>query len=313
MRLTHLHDAIRRRMRGTLPATDAVGSNASGRAPWLLLFNCQGMGLANSLNLLCSTIHVEHYDPAGFTRNRAEVTARLAEFERILVAPQVERSLGLELDGLDTVWRVPTITFDAYHPDICYLLQSGKSLKGPMGDYHSLVAYAAFSNGLDESRTVALFNERMYAALGYFERWDAARERLLTLFQSHGFDIASRYPHWSRNGAFMYSFNHVRIHCLRDVATSILERAGLPVEATDLLPHDNLANGPIFPIYPEIAARLGTPGNYLFKPGGRYELIGLEQFVAASFALYRAAKGVTVRPEYARALAGARATIEAIP
>lgn len=313
MRLTSVQNSLRRMLGGStepaprppLPASRAP----STRQPWLLLYNCQGMGLANSLNLLCPGIDVEFHDPSGFTRQREAITVRLPSFERILIAPQLEKTLELDLAGLDNVWRVPTINFDGYHPDICYLLHAGKSLKGPLGDYHSLIAYAAFRSGVDEAGAIRLFDERMYEALGYFERWDPARTRLLELFRSHGLDISSLYVHWSRNGPFMYSFNHVRIHCLRDVALAILERAGLEVQNVDFLPHDNLANGPVYPIYPEIASRVGTHGNYLFKPGGKYQCIGLEEFVTASFDLYRSADAAEIRPEYARALAHALKTI----
>lgn len=310
MPLSSIQHSLRRLIGIPASAAASVNTAPTGRRPWLLLYNCQGMGLANSLNLMCNSIEVESHDPAGFGRNRESIIGRLCEFDRILIAPQLENTLALDLAGLDTVWRIPTITFDAYHPDICYLVQSGKSLKGPLGDYHSLIAYAAFCKGLDERHTLALFTERVYAALGYFDRWDGARVRLLELFSAHGLDIAARYANWSRTGPFMYSFNHVRIHCLRDVALAILERAGLAAQPTDLLPHDNLANGPCYPIYPEIGARLGVSGNYLFKLGGKYQCIGLEEYVAASFDLYRSSEGVDIRPTYARPFAHALSTIE---
>jgi hypothetical protein len=311
MRLTSVQNSLRKLI-GAQQATHPAHAATAGRRPWLLLYNCQGIGLANCLNLLCDGIDVEFHDPAGFTRNRAAIIARLPEFERILVAPQLEKSYGIDFTGLDTVWRIPTITFDAYHPDICYLVNDGKSLKGALGDYHSLIAYAAFRKGLDEAQALSLYNERVYAALGYFDRWDAARARLLDLFRHHGFEIAAQYVNWSRDGAFMYSFNHVRIHCLRDVALQILKRAGLQVQDSGLLPHDNLANGPIYPIYPEIGSRLGAPGSYRFKLGGKYQCIGLEDFVAASFDLYRTTGAAEIRPEYARMFEHALSTIEAM-
>lgn len=316
MRLTSIQNLLRKsigaRQPEATPSAPAMTAMTVGRRPWLLLYNCQGIGLANCLNLLCDDIEVEFHDPAGFNRNRDAIVARLPEFERILVAPQLEKNHALDFSGLDTVWRIPTISFDAYHPDICYLVNAGKSLKGPLGDYHSLIAYAAFRRGLNKAQALSLFNERVYDALGYFDRWDAARARLLGLFRHHGFEIAASYANWSRSGAFMYSFNHVRIHCLRDVALQILGRAGLQAQDSGLLPHDNLANGPIYPIYPEIGSRLGATGSYRFKLGGKYQCIGLEDFIAASFELYRSTDGADVRPEYARMFEHTLSTIEAM-
>ena len=292
------------------PATGKIGRFGTRQA-WLLLYNCQVMGLGNSLNLLSDDIDVEYYDPNGFRKQAKSILNRLQHYDRILVAPQLERELGEEWMGNAKVWRIPTISFNAYHPDICYLLESGSSLKGPLGDYHSLIAYAAFACGLSEARALALYRESVYADLGYFERWDQARTALLGNFTSHGFDIATHFVDWSRNGPFMYSFNHPRVHCVRDIAKAILARAGLDPVYRDALPHDNLANGPVFPVYPEIAARLGVDGSYLFKLGGKYRFIRLDEFVSESFRIYRDTPRIGIRPEFARMLDKAMDAIKA--
>jgi hypothetical protein len=269
------------------------------------------MGLGNSLNLLSDEIDVEYYDPGSFRKQGKTILNRLQSYDRILVAPQLERELGEEWASHEKVWRVPTISFNAYHPDICYLLDSGSSLKGPLGDYHSLIAYAAFACGRSEARALALFRESIYENLGYFQRWDPARKALLDNFTDHGLDIAATFVEWSRNGPFMYSFNHPRVHCVRDIAVAILARAGLAPVYRDALPHDNLANGPIFPVYPEIAARLGVDGSYLFKVGGKYQFIRLEEFVSESYRIYRDHPRIGIRPEFARMLDKAMDVIKA--
>src|SRR3546814_9156860 len=58
------------------------------RQPWLLLYNCQGMGLGNSLNLLSDEIDVEYFDPASFRKKGKSILTRLQGFDRVLVAPQ---------------------------------------------------------------------------------------------------------------------------------------------------------------------------------------------------------------------------------
>jgi hypothetical protein len=295
-----------------IPAgAERAGRRHGERQRWLLVYNCQVMGLGNCLNLMCDDIDVEYYDPAGFRKHAGSVGERLSSFDRVLVAPQLETGLEFDFSRHPEVWRIPTIAFNAYHPDTCYLLDSGKSLKGPLGDYHSLIAYAAHRAGLGERATVALYRADTYQALGYFERWDHARATLLGAFSEHGLDIAQAFVHWSRSGPFMYSINHPRLHCVRDVARSILGRAGLEASYLDPLPHDNLANGPVYPIYPEIGTRLGAAGHYLFKLGGAYRFIRLEDFIAASFQVYREHRGATVRPEFSRLLDQAMPVVEA--
>jgi hypothetical protein len=253
---------------------------------WLLVFNCQVLGLGNSLNLLSDEIHVEHYDPAAFRKNVDDILDRWDSFERVLIAPKLESLLPDELRSADKVWKIPTISFNAYHPDICYLLQGGKTFKGPMGDYHSIIAYAAYRMGLSIDQAVQLYNEHTYSQLGYFDRWDSAKQLLLDSFDRGGISLGPQFANWSRNGAFMYSNNHVQVRCLLDVAKEILRRAGKTIAFEGIAPHDNLLNGPIFPIYPEIGSRLGVQGSYLFKLGGQYRFIRLERFVSDSFELY---------------------------
>ena len=283
----------------------------SQRQRWLLTSNCQAMGLGNCLNLLSDEISVEYYDPANFRKQARSLQQRVTGFDRVLIAPQLEHSLGVDFGACGEIWRVPTIAFNAYHPDICYVEANDKPLKSPLGDYHSLIAYAAFRVGLDLKRTLALYREEIYAALGYLDRWDHARDRLLGTFRDHGFDISQPFIAWTRGEPFMHSPNHPRIHCLRDVACGILARAGLEASYLASLPHDNLANGPIYPVYPEIGSRLGTHGDYLFKPGGTYQFLRHEAYLAACFDLYRSSPGTALNKAFAHRLEKAVEVVEA--
>lgn len=287
-----------------------TNSKPTGRQRWLLVYNCQVLGLANCLNLSCDEIEVEHYDPTSFRAKSSALLERVGDFDRILVAPHLEAELAGHVQACPDTWVVPTITFDAYHPDMCYLMDSGKVLKGPMGDYHSSIAYAAFCNGFSAQEARLLYRESVFADLGYFDRWDRARSTLLDAFRQRGFPLDARQVEWSRNEPFMYSVNHPRIHCVRDVARSILERAGLEATYTDALPHDNLANGPIFPVYPEIASALSVSGSYLFKRGGHYAFLRLPEFIDASFELYRN-RAISIHPKYEQALGLAMQVVEA--
>ena len=280
----------------------AIGTTATrtaSRESWLLLFNCQVLGLANCLNLLTDEVRVEHYEPAGFRNNSDEVLQRWDAYDRVLVAPQLLSLLPGEFAGSGKIWKIPTISFNAYHPDICYLRSEGKAVKGPLGDYHSCIGYAAFRLGLSVDEASRLYNETTYAQLGYLDRWDTAKKQLLDAFAEEHLDLRLPFANWSRTGAFLYSGNHVKIHCLVDVAKAILERAGKKVAYETAIPHDNLMNGPVFPIYPEIGAQLGVQGNYLFKLGGKYEFIRLRKFLAESFDLYSQRPEVTVFAEHA--------------
>lgn len=280
------------------------------REPWLLIFNCQASGLGNCLNLLSNSIHLEHYDPTGFVDNADAILARLDSYARILIHPGIERQLQLDLGGRTNVWRLPSLGFSGYHPDLCYLALTGDLTKGPVGPYHSMIAYGAFCCGLDENETIALFCEETFEHLGYFDSWEKERAKCLGAFEQLGFDMGRYFIEWSRNGPWMYSINHPKIHCLRDLGKAVLNRANLDINGSDILPLDNLANGPVFPIYPEIGSRLGVRGSYFFKRGNDYRLKPLNQFVSESFNSFRNCSDVSATPsEFLPLLENVRAFI----
>lgn len=283
------------------------------RLPWLLLFNCQADGLGRCLTLLTNRIALGVYDPERFVRYREVLWPTLARFDRIIVDPIFIQKFGLDFGDLQTVWRIPHIVFDGYHPDLCYLTGSGPLSEGPLGHYHSGLAYAAFRCGLDEAATQALFRADVYERLGYMDRWDRARDAMLDEYFRRGYDLRQSFAAWSARGPFMHTFNHPAITCLRDLAKAILLRAGLPIHETNVLPHDNLANGPIFPVYPEIGQQVGVRGDYLFKAGGEYVFLDLGQFIAASFQVYRNSPELgSPVPAFAAALARTVAVVEAM-
>ncbi|UGB44998.1 hypothetical protein LQ772_13515 [Frateuria edaphi] len=284
---------------------------ASERESWLLLSNCQALGLANCLNLVTDQVEVEHYHPAGFKKDSAGILRRWDSYQRVLVAPQLLELLPAGYRNSEKIWQIPTVSFTAYHPDICYLNFRGAPLKGPMDDYHSTIAYAGFKLGLSATQVLRMYNEDTYARLGYFDCWDHAKQQLLDKFARAGFDLGLSFANWSRTSAFMYSNNHVKVHCLMDIAKAILSRAGKRQDYLSELPHDNLMNGPAFPVYPEIGLRLGVRGNYLFKLGGSYRFIRLEQFLQDSFSVYAAAPSAAPIPEHAAMLENAMTVLRA--
>lgn len=267
-------------------------STSSQHKLWLLIYNCQAFGLANSLELLCPEIKVETYTHESYREHEKTVIAKLDKYHHIIISPDLEKNLGCHFEGRDNVWRIPPLIFYGYHADLCYLLKGEKILNGPMGGYNSTIAYAAFQCGLTEKQTLALYREDIYASLGYFDYWGHERNRIISAYNNCGLDMSQYFIEWSRKGPFMYMSNHPKIFCLRDLAKAILGRTNLEVIDADFLPMDNLANGPIFPVYPEIGSRLGVRGNFLFKRARKYECIQLEEYISESFQIYRNSPGM---------------------
>lgn len=274
--------------------------------PWLVIFNCQAFGLANSLSLL-GGVQVDSYDPSGWKEKEATLESKLDDYEVIVIAPKFAASTIIDLSRHPNVWHLPFLNFHGYHPDYVHMNSGGRPVSGPIGGWHSMIALAAYQAGVSIAKTERLYTQETYRTLGYFSEWDIARDQLVELYQRFGFDIRSKFVEWSRSGPFMHTPNHPKIFCLRDIAELLLLRAGIDVVDTGILAPDNMTRLGVVPVYPEIGAALGVFGNYRFKPGGRFETFGLRESLSRSFRAFD--QYDEIRPEarssalHARALA----------
>ena len=254
---------------------------------WLVISNCQTAGLSHALTLQVPHIDVDQSDVWGLHHDLSGWTARLPQYDRLVLSPEV-RQFGLTQADEDSraVW-VPGVFFCGYHPDLCYAQADGRMIKGPLDDYHSTIAVAAWGLGLSPRQATRFFCNETYQRVGYYATWNGERDRLIALFDAQGLDIREEFLRWVRRGPFMYSINHPRIDVLMGLARVIARRAGHEPRDAGFSPHDNLAQGAVFPIYPEVAATLGvTGGTYTFKPPGRYDTMNLLEYVEACFAAY---------------------------
>ena len=132
-------------------------------------------------------------------------------------------------------------------------MREGVPVEGPLGSYHSALATAAWFEGLPESRAAGLFNAYAYAKLGYFDAFEAGASYLKSAAMVD-YDLTG----WTRRDrVFMHTINHPSIELSAEIARQALDRLGLHRLAAIGLPRDPLAEGVIWPLYPEIAERLG--------------------------------------------------------
>lgn len=269
-----------------------TASAGRGSRRWLLLYNCQAQGLTNCLGLLGHDLQVDCHEVPTVQANAAAVSRTLGDYERVLVLPQVRTIPGFEAAGHPQVRDLPSFVFSGYHPDLFRLGDDSGLRQGPLGNFHSLLAYCGWRMGRDVAATVAMFRATVFEAAGYFDGWSSEREALLGRFSMHGLELRSEFHAWCRRGPFMHNPIHPTMLPLRDLARLLLDEAGVQCRDTQLLPHDNLAAGPVFPVYPGLASRLGVPGSFDFKRSGRYEAFGLPEFVERSFSAFDRFAGV---------------------
>ena len=254
---------------------------------WVVISNCQTLGLANCLQLQNPNAVVEACDFWTFKSGAEQWSHQLAAYDCIFLNDEI-LALGLvDFSRFACVVRVPPIVFSGYHPDLCYVSRGDDQVQTPLNDYHSIIALAAFKKGLSEADTLALYNMRTFEAAGYLPFWHSERINLLAYFRDYGYEMSHAFRRWTMRDGFMYGINHPKIECLYDLSLAATVKVGhTPVDGP-FLPHDNLRNGQVFPIYNELAETCGIEGSYLFKAAGHYRLLTLAQFIAGSFDAYR--------------------------
>jgi hypothetical protein len=143
---------------------------------------------------------------------------------------------------------IPSIHFDAYHPDLCYAVCK-EYINEPLDANHSIIVLAAYSCGFDVDKTAKLFNKTIYEKCGYLDRWCIEKDNLLRLFNNYSLDLSAPVLRWGRGDAFMYSVTHPKVRCIFDIAKSFMNSIGVDTLDGGLLPVDNLVNGACFPVY----------------------------------------------------------------
>jgi hypothetical protein len=209
--------------------------------------------------------------------------------EKGLVLPLIERQIP-SLAAKVRIW--PSIDYVGFHPDVVYVRDgTGGFVTGPLGDYQSSIAFYAWLNDLNEADAIGLFSDRSYEMLGFYDYPLASAAVLSESEASTHISLGRLIPKWSASGCWMHSINHPKVFVLADLAEALLAREGITAIPNVLqYVHDFLADGPVFPVYPEIADRLGIVGQYIFKRDRRacserhpVSFMKLDEFIHASF------------------------------
>jgi hypothetical protein len=269
----------------------------------LVLGNCQSRGLASLMSAMTGGAEARAIEllPDVIERLRTrdvELTKLITESDIIFVhhdgkTPQLMEQIYPA--DYAKVRIIPKISFAAFHPDMDYVEDSdGSHILGPLGGYQSSIVFFCWKNMLTKAETLNMFCEKTYRTLGYFDYWWVAKRLLIEEGESTGIPLEHLIDKWSKQGCWMYSLNHPKLHTLADVARIILEREGInTLPGVEEFVDDEMNTENVWPVYPEIGARLGLPGHYFFKRSTPFEfrdmpvpMMTLAQFIDESFEAY---------------------------
>lgn len=187
----------------------------------------------------------------------------------------------------------PMIWFNGFHPDLVFARGPTDLIPSPLAHCNSSLALYGWLHEMSISQTARLFCEAVYEKLNFFGYWDVAKRAFFEACEAAGTPLESAFGRWGSRGRFMHTVNHPILSVVADVSRELAERARLSpaVAAPEEYLPDHLIAGPIWPIYPEIGARLGLHGTYSFKvpdgaAGDAPVILDLEAFIQGSFESY---------------------------
>jgi hypothetical protein len=183
----------------------------------------------------------------------------------------------------------PAITFPGFHPDmITRFRPGGVRIISQAGSTHSKLVLASYLLGLHEQQAAGLFNAYFYNALGYMSLFEKSLTYLKRSFDRSGYDLLDLLPEWMEDGAFMYTHTHPKLRVLWSVTKRMCEQIGVRPPTQAVAPTDDaMARGVQWPVYPEIARRIGVKGDLVFRRSSG-AAIDLETFINFSYEAYRA-------------------------
>jgi hypothetical protein len=253
-----------------------------------LIGNCQCDSLAACLRAMLPAAQIDTYMIHELTGDPDRLVRILADSDHVFA--QTSARPHIAPASAHKVAYFPTIAFSAYHPDLTFVRgrKGGgevETVSSPLSGYHSLIAAFGYANAIGIEDILSFYHAGVYGRLCFFNRWDHARKELLEEGVDTGMPLNALFERWRKGDAFMHSSNHPTLRVMEDIARTLLRRIGLgsAMESVDPRMADPLKAMPIWPIYPEIAERLGVEGSMIFRPHEPESALSLRQFVESSY------------------------------
>jgi hypothetical protein len=258
----------------------------------LVISNCQSDQVRHGLNFVFPEYDIAFKAAPNFKGGTDEIVNMLSKADTALVLSnffsEVEKTVkenGINIE----LFRIPSLWFNAFHPDLKYVVNvcNGQYTEP---NYNSAIVAWAYNNNVPEKKVESFFNAQIFSDLGYFSRWNQAVDNLKDEFESCGLDFYQWYLPVKRHGIFMYSINHPRQCALKEyvrVISSLIAKRSLDFNHDIYIP-DSLWHT-VWPVYPDIGKALGLPGNYIFTfqtPKKRLIFHTVSDYIHFSYNIY---------------------------
>jgi hypothetical protein len=264
----------------------------------LVTSNCQTTGIANSLKYLVGDEKVSiasEWNLGRSVESFAETNGGLFKTLSFWVTSYSDLEIKKVLETVNAnskmeVIKIPQIYFDAYHPDLTYIIGKSGIVESPLVHYHSKIIFGCFLNRINIGSVKGYFKKDIYKKLGYLDYWDESIKRMKTDFIQSDLDYYDFVNKVDMNRVFMHSVNHPATGVLAAIAALICKKIGLKQkydsQALTYIAKDEIFEyGPVWPIYPDIANNFGQSGTFLFRAQGG-KVYELDEFIQLEYEIF---------------------------
>jgi hypothetical protein len=269
--------------RVVVPRQDQRGARSSSRWPHevrssgrvVIFGNCQAAPMAQLMQAMTGDMSARSFETTpGFLARLhdgsfdLDAEVKSADLVFVQMAGEVTQAIAQRLPGqVGKVRQLPPLSYAGFHPDCVYIRKAaGGYLQAAMGEYHSSIAFWAWRQGLIPTQAQQLFCDEVYDHLGFHALHGPAYKALVALGERSQLPLVQLIDRWMGQGCFMHTVNHPKLPALADLVAAALAREGIAaIEPAGAWLEDTLARWPVWPVYPELARRLGLQGSYDFK------------------------------------------------
>jgi hypothetical protein len=261
----------------------------------LVTSNCQTTGIANSLMYLAGDDKIpigSEWNLGHTVESYADKNSSLFESLSFWVTSYSDLEIKKVLELVNAnpkmeVIRIPQIYFDAYHPDLTYIIGKSGIVESPLVHYHSKIIFGSFLNRVNIRSVKGYFQKDAYRELGYLNYWDKSIKRMKKDFLQSDLDYYDFINNIDMNRVFMHSVNHPATGVLSAIAALVCKKIGLkqkydPKALTNILKDEIFEYGPVWPVYPDIANHFGQSGTFLFRAQGG-KIYELDEFIQLEY------------------------------
>ena len=241
----------------------------------LVYANCQ----ANQIGLTLSFMLGGKAQIIGIDINNPQAPKQVQELASGKQGPSIDcvvtnHDVGdlLPYFGRDKIIVIPSVHFGGFHPDVVYFAATqtpSKPLFFKKNPTISALALWGHANRLPLEKTLSLYREDVFEALGYMDYFDVCCHAILENFALHHFDAALIERFIASRDVFMYGPFHPRLEVTQSLCEGICDRINLapnlrPDEMNSMFV-DPLQHEYAWGCFPPLAARLGVPGSWLIR------------------------------------------------